>query len=121
MDDETLASFDGHLYDETQTRKRWLLRILDWVERHTTGEGTWPWGCMWMWKGFSFHFASGIGGFAIVVPLPRMLPGFVRPYQVQSMRTRAGRRESDLRMVIPLLPPGLPSASRTMRLRGRKR
>lgn len=57
---------------------------------------------------------------SLVVRLPRMLPGFVRPYQIQSLRTREGRRESDLTLFVPIVPPGRWHASRTMRLRRRR-
>lgn len=99
---------------------RWM-RLLDWIEAHTTGEGSWPWAHSWHWRGFSFMFASGSYGFCFAFPLPRMLPGFVRSYQMQSLRTREGRRESDLTGFLPLYPPGLPHFSRTRRLRRRKR
>jgi hypothetical protein len=95
---------------------RWM-RFLDWIERHTTGEGSWPWGQIWLKRGFAFHFASGSGGFAISFPLPRWLPGFVKSYQVQELRTRKGRKGSDLHGTISLYPPGWPSAYRTRRLR----
>jgi hypothetical protein len=98
---------------------RWM-RLLDWIEAHTTGPGSWPWGMIWLKRGFAFHFASGSSGFAVTFPLPRMLPGFVRSYQVQSLRTREGRRESDLHAMIPLYPPGLPTVYRTQRLRRRR-
>lgn len=97
---------------------RWM-RLLDWIEAHTTGPGSWPWGAIWMWRGFAFHFASGSTGFALTFPLPRMLPGFVKPYQVRSLRTREGRRDSDLHGTLSLYPPGFPSAYRTRRLRRR--
>lgn len=97
---------------------RWL-RLLDWLERHTTGAHSWPWARVWMRRGWSFHFASGDTGFFVGLPLPRWLPGFVRPDQEQELRTRAGRRESDLHLVVPLFPPGWPHAFRSRRMRGR--
>jgi hypothetical protein len=98
---------------------RWM-RLLDWLEDNTPG-GRWPWGQIWLWRGFAFHFASGVPtGFSVTVPLPRMLPGFVKPYQVQSLRMRDGRRKSDLSLTVPLFPPGWPSAYRTIRFRRRR-
>lgn len=106
---------------------RWM-RLLDWIEAHTPG-GRWPWGQIWLGKGplrgFAFHFATGHpSGFALSFPMPRWLPGFVRPYQIDGPKRfwRGERcpwwRDSDLHGLIPLFPPGLPSASRTRRLRG---
>lgn len=107
-----------------------MMRTLDWLETHTTGAHSWPWARIWigrrLLRGWSFHFASGVGGFAFGFPLPRWLPGFVRSYQVDGPRRfwRGQRcpwwRESDLHVIVPLLPPGLPSASRTRRLRRRR-
>lgn len=56
---------------------------------------------------------------SLVVTLPRMLPGFVRSYQIQSLRTREGRRGSDLHLFVPVWPPGRWHTSRTMRGRPR--
>jgi len=106
------------------------MRLLDWIEAHTPG-GRWPWGQIWLGKGvlrgWSFHFASGTPtGFAFGFPLPRWLPGFVRSYQVDGpKRFWRGEicpwwRESDLHAIVPLFPPGLPSAGRSRRLRRRK-
>ena len=97
---------------------RWM-RLLDWIEAHTTGPGTWPWAGLWRWRGFAFMFASGSYGFVLSFPLPRMLPGFVRSNQVQWLRTREGRRDTELRGFLPLYPPGWPHCSRTRRLRRR--
>jgi hypothetical protein len=97
-------------------RGPWWMRSLDWIEAHTPG-GRWPWGQIWLWHGFAFHFASGNGGFALTIPLPRWLPGFVRPYQVDELRTRSGRSESNLHLLIPLFPLGRLSAMRTRRSR----
>jgi hypothetical protein len=107
-------------WDETRTA-----RLLDWVEAHTPG-GRWPWGHIWLGRGplrgWSFHFASGVGGFAIGFPLPRWLPGFVRSYQIGGPRSAWACqpcpwwRESDLNAILPLLPPGWPHAMRTRRL-----
>jgi len=104
------------------------MRLLDWIEAHTPG-GSWPWGMIWLGRGplrgWSFHFASGVGGFAFGYPLPRWLPGFVREYQVDGPRRfwRFQRcpwwRESDLHIIQPLLPLGLPHGGRTRRLRRR--
>lgn len=98
------------------TESRWM-RLLDWIEARTTGKGSWPWGMIWLRRGFAFHFASGESGFVVTFPLPRMLPGFVKPYQVQELRTREGRRGTNLRASLPLYPPGLPHAYRTRRAR----
>lgn len=103
----------------------WLMRLLDWLEAHTT-DGRWPWGKIWLWHGFSFHFASGVGGFAFGFGLPRWLPGFVTDYQVDGPRRfwRGERcpwwQESNLSCIVPLLPPGMPSAYRTRRPRPRR-
>lgn len=106
------------------TEPRWM-RPLDWIEARTSGKGSWPWGQIWLGKGplrgFAFHFATGQSGFALTVPLPRWLPGFVKSYQVDELRTRSGRRDSDLHALIPLFPPGLPSAMRTRCLYRRAR
>lgn len=103
-----------------------LMRFLDWLEEHTPG-GRWPWGHIWLGKrslkGWSFHFASGYGGFYIGIPLPRWLPGFVREYQVGGPRhfwrgeTCPWWRTSNLHALIPILPPGKPTAMRTRRSR----
>lgn len=58
---------------------------------------------------------SPAGGFCLIVKLPRMLPGFVKPYQDQTLHTREGRRGTHLHLFIPLLPLGFPHASRTRR------
>ncbi len=116
--------FDGErLWYDTR-----LGRLLGWVDDHTPGH--FPWAQIWLAKGplrgWSFHFASGHGGFAVGFPLPRWLPGFVRSYQVDGpKRLWRGEvcswwRESDLHGILPLLPPGRPTASRTRRLRRRK-
>ena len=98
---------------------RWM-RFLDWLEAHTPG-GRWPWGGIWVWHGFGFHFASGYPtGFAVHFPLPRMLPGFVRSYQDQTLKRRDQRRETDLTCIWPVFPPGKPTAMRTRRIRARR-
>jgi hypothetical protein len=101
---------------QTWQETRWM-RLLDWIENHTTGKGSWPWGMIWLWKGFAFHFASGSSGFALTFPLPRWLPGFVKSYQVQSLHTREGRKESDLHACLPIYPPGFPHVYRTRRMK----
>lgn len=99
-----------------------FMRMLDWLDAHTPGH--FPWGMIWLKAGFSFHFASGIGGFFFGFPLPRWLPGFVRSYQTDGPKRFWQRcswaSESNLRVIVPLLPPGLPSAYRTRRMRRRK-
>ena len=94
---------------------RWM-RLLDWIESSTTGAGSWPWGMIWLRRGFSFHFASGSGGFAVGFPFPRWLPGFRKPYQVPDRWPHSGE---DLHGIVPLYPPGLPHFMRTRRLRKR--
>jgi hypothetical protein len=104
-------------------------RAVAWLDDHTPGRL--PWGHIWLGRGLprglSFHWPSGHGGFAFGFPLPRWLPGFVRPYQTDGpKRLWRGEvcpwwRESDLHAIVPLLPPGLPIFSRTRRLRRRGR
>lgn len=94
----------------------WLL--IDWLDRHT-GKHL-RWGGIYAKRGFVFGMPDGLGGgFWCAFPLPRMLPGFVREHQVDELRTRAGRRESDLCMIVPLFPPGKWLPSRTRRFRGK--
>ncbi len=101
-------------------------RLLGWIDDRTPGR--FPWGQIWFSRRlrWSFHFASGYGGFAFGFALPRWLPGFVRPYQVDGPRRfwRGERcpwwRESDLSVIVPVLPVGLPIFSRTRRLRRRR-
>lgn len=98
---------------------RWL-RLLDWLEAHTTGEHTWPWAQSWHWHGLSFHFASGAYGFFATIPLPRWLPGFVRPSQMPEIGRWPERLDTDLTLIVSLFPPGRPRASRTRRIRRRR-
>lgn len=56
-------------------------------------------------------------GLSLIVKLPRMLPGFVKSYQDQTLRTREGRRGTDLTLFLPLVPIGRPHTSRTRRHR----
>lgn len=107
-------------------------RALDWLEARTPG-GSWPWAHIWLGpkrgplrNRFAFHFASGVGGFAISMPLPRWLPGFVSRYQVDGPRSAwvlqrcPWWRESDLTLYVPLLPIGRLHAGRSRRLRRAK-
>lgn len=58
----------------------------------------------------------------IAFPLPRWLPGFVKPYQVSGPRSAWAMqvcpwwRESNLSVLVPLFPPGIPTAYRTRRM-----
>ena len=96
-------------------------KFVAWIDDHTPGH--FPWAQIWIWRGFSFHFASGHGGFAIGFPMPRWLPGFVRSYQVDGPKRFwqicPWWKESDLHGIIPIMPPGLPSFMRTRRMRKR--
>lgn len=103
-------------------------RLISWLDDRTPGRL--PWGHVWIGPKhgplrhrFGFHWPSGDGGFALSMPLPRWLPGFVREYQVDGPRRfwRFERcpwwRGSDLSVIVPVLPPGRPIPSRTRRLR----
>lgn len=108
-----------------------LGRFLGWIDDHTPG--MFPWARIWLWpkRGplrcrFSLHFFSGNGGLMVGFPLPRWLPGFVKRYQIDGPRsawilqTCPWWRESDLTVIIPVLPPGKPHAGRARRLRRKK-
>lgn len=112
-------NFDNEMSEMQAWFDSRFMRTLDWIEAHTTGAGTWPWGMIWMKKRFAFHFASGHGGFYVSLPIPRWLPGFVRPYQVEEIKTRKGRKNTDLTLLIPIAPLGWWHTSRTRRLKRR--
>lgn len=80
----------------------------------------WPYGEYWgRGKPVGVIFVGRTA--SLVVTLPWWLPGFVKPYQTARLRTRDGRRESDLHLFIPLLPPGRWHTSRTLRFVQRRR
>lgn len=130
MNDRSIAEFYAAAKSDCD---RWhatrTMRLLVWLEGRTGG--AWPWGEIWLGKGilrgWSFHFASGYGGFVVSFPMPRWLPGFVRDIQIDGpLRFWRGEgcpwwRESDLHGFLPVLPLGKPFASRTRRLRGGSR
>lgn len=99
---------------------RWL-RLLDWLEVHTTGENSWPWAHSWRWHGIAFHFASGACGFFLGIPLPRWLPGFVKPGQTPTIARWPDRLNTNLTLIVPLFPPERWHAMRTRRTRRRRR
>ena len=75
----------------------------------------WPYGQYWgVKKPVGIMFIGRTA--SLVIRLPRMLPGFVKDYQVASLRTREGRRASNLHLFVPLIPPGLWHTSRTLRV-----